>query len=157
MKTAVFDCVVLLQAAANANGAAGACLAFVETGQVNLFLSPAILDEARDVLSRPETRKRFPQLTEEMVDRFLLKVTTLAIVVHDVPAAMQLPRDPTDEPYLNLAIATQASFVVSRDKDLLSIMEDEIFRTAFPALSIVDPKTFLDHVRAEIGKESGGA
>src|SRR5437868_3688372 len=110
MTTAVFDCVVFLQAAANPNGAAGACLAFVESGQVNLFLSRAILDEARDVLRRPETRKRFPQLTEEQVDRFILKITTLGNLVHDVPAASQLPRDPTDEAYLNLAIATHASF-----------------------------------------------
>ena len=92
MTKAVFDCVVLLQAAANPKGAAGACLAFVETGQVKLFLSPPILDEARDVLTRPETRKRFPQLTEDKVDRYLLKVVTLATLLQDVPASMQLPR-----------------------------------------------------------------
>src|SRR5437868_1554057 len=98
MTTAVFDCVVLLQAAANEAGAAGACLALVESGEVTLFLSPAIVEEARDVFLRPRTRKRFPQLTEEKVDRYLLKVATLATFVHDVPAVVQLRRDPADEP-----------------------------------------------------------
>ena len=139
MTPAVFDCVVLLQAAANPEGAAGACLAFVESGHVNLFLSPAILDEARDVFTRPRTRKTFPQLSEQYVDRYLLKVTTLATIVYDVPAAKQLPRDPTDEPYLNLAIATQAPFIVSRDKDLLDLMNDEAFRKQFPDLTILTP------------------
>ena len=108
MTLAVFDCVVLLQAAANPFGPAGACLAFVESGDVKLFLSAAILEEARDVFLRPATRKRFPKLTDENVDRFLLKVATLSTFVHDVPATLQLSRDPTDEMYLHLAMATQA-------------------------------------------------
>jgi hypothetical protein len=43
MTTAVFDCVVLLQAAANSKGPAGACLEFVEAGNVTLFLSTRFL------------------------------------------------------------------------------------------------------------------
>ena len=108
MTTAVFDCVVLLQAAANTKGPAGACLAFVENGRVKIYLSTAILNEARDVFARPATRKRFPKLTKASTERFLLKVTTLATLVQNVPPASNLPRDPKDEPYLNLAIATHA-------------------------------------------------
>jgi putative PIN family toxin of toxin-antitoxin system len=155
MTTAVFDCVVILQAAANQEGPAGACLAFVEAGQVQLFLSPPILNEARDVFARPETRKRFPKLTDNNVERFLLKLAALATLVHDIPVAMQLPRDPADEPYLNLAIAMKVSFIVTRDPDMLSLMEDESFKTTYPTLSIIDPPAFLHHVRAEITREPG--
>jgi len=155
MTTAVFDCVVLLQAAANPQGAAGACLAFVETGHVKLFVSPPIIDEARDVFTRPETRKRFPQLTEDKVDRYLLKVVSLATFLQDVPAAMQLPRDPTDEPYLNLAVAAQASFIVTRDGDMLSLMKDAAFRSGHPTLTIIEPPAFLTHVRTDVAKELG--
>jgi putative PIN family toxin of toxin-antitoxin system len=155
MTPAVFDCVVLLQAAANPSGPAGACLAFVESGDVKLFLSAAILEEARDVLLRPATRKRFPKLTAEKVDRFLLKVATLSTFVHDVPATPQLSRDPTDERYLHLALAAQASFIVSRDKDLLDLMKDDAFRKAYPALAIIDPPSFLTHVRNEIAQKPG--
>ena len=149
MTSAVFDCVVLLQAAANPNAPAGACLAFVESGQVKHYLSTAILNEVRDVFTRPETRKRFPRLTEEMVDRFLLKLTTLAALMPDVPTAMRFPRDPADEPYLNLAIASQAPFIVSRDNDLLDLMKDDEFRKAYPTLTILDPVAFLNHVRTD--------
>ncbi len=155
MTPAVFDCVVLLQAAANSSGPAGACLAFVESGDVKLFLSAAILEEARDVFMRPATRKRFPKLTEEKVDRFLLKVATLSTFVHDVPATGSLSRDPTDEMYLHLALAAQAPFIVSRDKDLLDLMKDDAFRKAYPALAIIDPPSFLTHVRADAAKKPG--
>ena len=153
MTSAVFDCVVLLQAAANPSGPAGACLAFVESGDVKLFLSAAILEEARDVFLRSATRKRFPQLTEENVDRFLLKVATLSTFVHDVPATERFSRDPADEMYLHLAIATQVSFIVSRDKDLLDLMKDDAFRKAYSALAIIDPPSFLTHVRSEIAQK----
>jgi hypothetical protein len=36
-------------------------------------------------------------------------------------------------------------------------MGDEAFRRQFPALSIVEPKAFLDHVRSTISKDVGGA
>ena len=154
MTPAVFDCVVLLQAAANPAGPAGACLTLVESGDVKLFLSSAILEEARDVFLRPATRKRFPKLNQENVDRFLLKVATLAQFVHEIPAGTPLSRDPKDEPYLQLALATQAPFIVSRDKDLLDLMKDEEFRKTYPELVIIDPAAFLKHVRAEIAKEA---
>jgi putative PIN family toxin of toxin-antitoxin system len=155
MIPAVFDCVVLLQAAANPSGPAGACLAFVESGDVKLFLSASVLEEAREVFLRPSTRARFPKLTEDKVDRFLLKVATLSTFVQDVPATPQLSRDPTDERYLHLALAAQAGFIVSRDKDLLDLMKDDAFLKAYPALAIIDPPSFLAYVRSEITKKSG--
>ena len=54
-----------------------------------------------------------------------------------------LSRDPKDEPYLNLAIATDASYLVSRDNDLLDLMTDSEFRTQHPDLKILDPVAFL--------------
>jgi hypothetical protein len=77
--------------------------------------------------------------------------------MHDVPAAMQLPRDPKDEPYLNLAIATKASFIVTRDNDMLSLMKDDEFRKAYPTLAIVDPDAFLSQVRAASAAEEGSS
>ncbi len=155
MILAVFDCVVFLQAAANPAGPAGGCLDLVEKGDVKLFLSPPILEEARDVFLRPSTRKKFPHLTGEEVDRFLLKVASLSTFVQDVPTAPRLSRDPKDEPYLHLAIFSQAAFVVTRDKDLLDLMNDDAFLKACPGLAIVTPPAFATHVRAEIANAAG--
>jgi predicted nucleic acid-binding protein len=68
---AVFNCVILLQAAARRSGPAAECLQAVRGGRLKLFLSPDFLAEVRDVLSRPKTLRKFPALTPEAVDVFL--------------------------------------------------------------------------------------
>ena len=123
------------------------CFEIVDEGLVTLCISPAVLTEVRDVLSRPELVKRFPALSAEWVTAFVTSVADKALVVPDVLNAFVLPRDPKDEPYINLAVATQAEFLVSRDRDLLDLMTDADFRRRFPALKIVDPETFLRTIR----------
>lgn len=147
MITAVFDCMVLLQALTNSQGASGACLVFVEHGRVQLFLSAAILEELHDVLNRPNIRKSFPQLTDENTENYIDQLLELATVFNDVPLMQRLPQDPDDEPYLNLAIAARTSFIVSWDDDLLSLMKQMWFRKDYPSLSIVNPVAFLTHAR----------
>lgn len=71
-----------------------------------------------------------------------------ATVVDNPPAVFRLPRDPKDEPYLNLAIAVGARYLVSRDNDLLDLMTDEspeasAFRQQYPNLTVLDPVSFL--------------
>lgn len=148
MIAAVFDCMVFLQAATNDQGPAFACLAFAEAGNVTLTVSPAILAEVRDVLTRVEIRERFPSLSDERVDLFLQKIAMLATVVADVADAGYPLRDVDDLPYLNLAIAANAGYLVSRDKGLRDLMQEASFVGRFPRLQIVDPVEFLNAVRA---------
>jgi putative PIN family toxin of toxin-antitoxin system len=155
MIPAVFDCMTFLQGVTNRKGPAGACLALVDEKHVKLFVSADILEEIRDVLHRPKIRKSFPTLTDEVVQDFLDHVVETAHAVENVPSAYKLGRDPDDERYLNLAIATQATFLVSRDNDLLDLMKDDAFRKAYSDLAIVDPPTFATHVRSEIAKTTG--
>lgn len=155
MISAVFDCMTFLQAVTNRKGPAGGCLALVDEKQVKLFVSSEILEEVSDVLDRPKIRKAFPTLTDEVVQDFLDHIVETAHALENVPNAYQLSRDPDDERYLNLAIAAQASFLVSRDNDLLDLMKDDAFREAYPNLAIVDPPTFASHVRSEIAKTTG--
>jgi len=155
MIAAVFDSTALLQAAGSKNGPAAACLAFVDEGRVRLFLSAVTLEEIRDVLHRPDVRKAFPKLTDENVLDFLDHLVDKGHMIEDVPSVYRLERDRKDEPFLNLAIATQAPFLVSRDNDLLDLMKNDEFRKAYPALTILDPVAFLKHVRTEIVKDLG--
>ena len=62
-----------------------------------------------------------------------------------------LDRDPKDEIYVNLAIEAGASYLVSRDKDLLDLMNDPDFRSRFPGLTILDPVAFLKELSARGG------
>jgi predicted nucleic acid-binding protein len=65
-----------------------------------------------------------------------------------------LERDPKDAKYVDLAIATKADFLVTRDKDLLDLREKEsprlqIFETLDWQFKIVDPFEMLTFLRKE--------
>jgi len=55
-----------------------------------------------------------------------------------------LSRDRDDDPYLALAKAIGADFLVTGDKDLLSIRRDQLDRASLGRLRIVTPRQFLD-------------
>lgn len=77
------------------------------------------------------------------VNRFIRRATRYAEFVSTVPNRFSLPRDPKDEKYVNLALAANAQLLVSRDNDLLDLMDDDAFRTTYPDLTILDPVAFL--------------
>ena len=64
-------------------------------------------------------------------------------MVPNVPSLCSLPRDPDDEPYINLAIAVDADYLVTWDKDLLDLMQDAGFRAQYPRLTILNPVALL--------------
>ena len=144
---AVFDCMLFLQAVTNEAGPAFACFQLVDEGRLTLCLSPAILAEVKDVLGRPNIRRKFPHLTGERVEEFLARATAKGVVLDEVPEAFRYARDPDDEPYLNLAIAAHAQYLVSRDQDLLDLMAESAFRVRYPGLSVVDPAALLRELR----------
>ena len=79
----VFDCMIFLQGAARRDSPSGLCLLLAEKGLIDLYLSRAILDEIADVLSRPAVRSKFPILTDEIVERFLVTIKGLSTFFAD--------------------------------------------------------------------------
>ena len=142
----VFDCMVFLQGAGRPASPARACFRLVDEEQITLCLSREIVAEVRDVLTRSKVRHRFPLLTQAWVDEFLVTIESKSVFVPEVPHVFTLVRDPKDEPYVNLAVASQAQFLVSRDRDLLDLMNEPAFRRRFPNLQIVDPVAFLQAI-----------
>jgi putative PIN family toxin of toxin-antitoxin system len=142
-RSAVFDCMIFVQALANANGPASACYEFVRGGRLRLDVSPDVLAEVGDVLGRPKVRRKLPGLTDDAVEAFLRDVLDRSAMFSDIPETFRLERDPKDERYINLAIASGASFVVTWDRDLLDLMGDEGFRQEFPSLTILEPTALL--------------
>ena len=119
--------------------------------------APARARSASDVLTRPKTQRRFPLLSPEWAEIFVQNVQSKAVVLADVPRTFPLERDPKDEPYLDLAIAARAHYLVSRDLDLLDLMNDESFRGRYPDLTILDPAAFLQAIgREEQAGQTGG-
>jgi putative PIN family toxin of toxin-antitoxin system len=144
---AVFDCMAYLQAAARPDGPARACLGLVQAGRVTVAMSPAIRAEVEDVLGRPKVRQRFKSLTSEAAAVFLNDLDRLTTTTEVARSIAVLPRDPKDEPYLNLALTVGAKYLVTWDNDLLSLMgenpEGADFRERFPGLIILTPVAFL--------------
>jgi putative PIN family toxin of toxin-antitoxin system len=155
MIAAVFDCVVYIQAVLSSRGPAFACLALAEEEHVSLYISPDILDEVKRSLASPSLRRKYSAITDESVETFLARVVAAATLTQNPPAIFSLRRDPKDEPYLNLAIEQHVPFVVSRDKDLLDLMQDDTFRKTYTWLTVIDPAGFLKHVRAADATEPG--
>lgn len=145
----VLDCMVCLQAAAREQIKAAACFRLAENHHVQLFISRAIVREVTDVLARDYIRARFQTLTDASVASFLERLRYAAELVRTVPRHFNYERrDVKDEPYINLAIEVQAHYLVSRDKDLLDLMnwnreEGREFQKRFRSLQIVTPDDFL--------------
>jgi len=81
MIKAVFDCNVFWQIFFSGAGIGARCWELVTTGQVELFVSPYVLEEICDVLTRPETQARFTTATDENVDVFIEEIIDVATFV----------------------------------------------------------------------------
>jgi putative PIN family toxin of toxin-antitoxin system len=153
----VFDCNVLLQAAAREKSVAAKCLNLAESGLIQICVSREVLAEAEDVLNRPKIRAHFPDLSDEIVGAFLKRLQKLSVLTHPVPKKFSYPRDEDDEPYINLAVAVGADFIVSRDRDLLDLMtghadECKEFRQRFRPLKVIEPVELLKMVEKREGE-----
>lgn len=153
----VFDCNIFLQAAAREKGTAAKCLDLAEDGRVQLFVSREVLAEVEDVLNRPEIRAHFPDLSDEIVGAFLKRLQKHSVLVRPVPKKFSYPRDEDDEPYINLAVAAAADFIISRDRDLLDLMtgyadECKEFRQRFRPLRVIEPAEFLRLIEVREGE-----
>lgn len=67
----VFDCVVFLQGLIKESGPAVTCLEYFEQGRFSLAISPEVLSELQDVLSRSTLRQSFPLLTAAKADALI--------------------------------------------------------------------------------------
>lgn len=144
----VFDCNVLLQAVAREKSVAAKCLNLAESGLIQIRVSREVLAETEDVLNRPKIRAHFPDLSDVIVGAFLKRLQQLSVLAHPVPKKFSYPRDEDDEPYINLAVAAGADFIISRDRDLLDLMtghtdECKEFRQRFRPLRVIEPAELL--------------
>lgn len=155
----VYDCVVFLQGLIKESGPGAECLELFEDGIIELFISEGVLNEIGDVLTRPDLQHKFPLLTQKRAEDLLGGLKERATFLESVPAEFSYDRDPKDEMYVNLALAARATYLVSRDNDLLDLMKEtdtgRDFRERFPSLTILDPVAFLREVEESV-KELGG-
>jgi len=144
----VFDSNVFIQYLLNPAGLAGRCMRTVEDKKAELFVSKEILYELVSVILRPNVFSRLQGMTEPGIDAFVEHVTSISSLIDPVPKKFTLQRDPKDEMVINLAVCSNANYIVSRDNDLLDLMtgytdECKDFRRRFRGLKVVQPSEFL--------------
>jgi putative PIN family toxin of toxin-antitoxin system len=149
---AVFDCNVFLQAMISSRGPAHECWQRVVSGEVMLYVTKFIVDEIRGLPSHPNLR-RLKNLTPERVERFIAGLLQLAVSADTPPSVFEYARDPDDAHYVNLALATDSQLIVSNDKDLLALMEDDDrdgqrLRADYPQFRVFTPAEFLKVLNA---------
>jgi len=148
----VFDCNIFFQAPISPTGPAGQSLEAAADGRCSLFVAEFVLDELRDVTSRPAIVSRF-NLTDERLSLFVEAIMEIATMLVSIPHVFDFPRDPKDAAYVDLAIAAHAKLIVSRDLDLLSLgdsstSEGRDFKNRFPELQILTPTELLNLLSA---------
>lgn len=142
MPKAVIDTTVLVSAflRLNVGGVSTELLHFAERASFDLFLSPQILDELKRVLlTKRHLRARY-QYDDAAALEFTDGVAELATVITDLPD-VKIVRDPTDDMIIACAIAAGADYLVTRDKDLLSL-------GSHGATAIITPEAFLGVLRS---------
>jgi putative PIN family toxin of toxin-antitoxin system len=136
---------VFVQTVISEKGPAARLFALAESRAIELFVSTAVLEEVAEVLERPRLRAKSPRLTFQRIDQFLDRLRRVATWIREIPEVVRLNRDPRDEVYLNLAIAADAEYIVTRDRDLLDLMQPGTSGgVQLPAgLAIITPEEFL--------------
>jgi len=149
----VFDCNIVIQAISNDGGPSGRALALLQRGEIDVFVSRAVIGELRAVLQYPSVRTKLPGLKDQRIELFLQQFSFRATLLRHVPHSFTYPRATQDEPYIDLAIAAKATHLVSRDNDLLSLASDysmigKEFRQKCPNLKLLNPVAFLSEIAA---------
>ncbi len=123
------------------SGAPKRLLEAVRAGLCTAFASPRILSELLRVLSYPRLERRASSLGTTPA-ALVRDWSSIVLVVPDAPSPLRC-RDAADEPYLGVAVAVRAHFLVTGDKDLLSL--EKVAQTR-----IVGAQEFLNQLaRAE--------
>ena len=112
----------------------------------------------REVMTRPEFLAKFESVTETMVEKYLEQLAKKSTFVRSVPKRFTLSRDQDDEPYINLAIESEADYIVTRDNDLLDLMtgfdnDSKEFRQKFRPLKVIEPLELLKIVEEKTKKD----
>lgn len=145
MIRAVFDANILVSAflsREHPGGVSNELLRFGRERVIELLLSPEIVGEALTILlTSQRLRDRYLYTGSAAVAFFDDLRDVITPVIDPQPTPGAVPRDPDDDKIIACAVAANAEYLVSRDRDLLSLAN-------FAGIAIVSPEAFLHIVRA---------
>jgi uncharacterized protein len=149
MIKAVFDANVLVSGFLSRNnpgGVSNELLRFVITGAIDLCLSPEIVEEVVEVLTREKRAQRRYGYSLDQIGEFRANLIALATMIDNPPSTSgAVPRDPDDDKIVACAVAASAEHIVSRDDHLLSL-------GSYAGIPIRTPEQFIHLVRRDFGR-----
>ena len=111
-------------------------------GKREVYLSEAIERELRGVISALSKKLSKDQMVflEEKIQQLMSHARRVSVTTH-----LALSRDVKDDHYLSLCKAAKADFLISGDKDLLSMPEETLNKNGI-SCRIITPREFLEEV-----------
>ncbi len=141
MLSAVLDSATLVSALLTPGGVTDGIIRQTRNGAFTCCLSDEILGETQRVLMEaPRLRERYVY-SDEDVQTFILSLREAAVLIGNLPPLTGIVRDPNDDMVIACASAASADYIVTRDKDLLSL------RT-YDSTTIVTPEIFMETLRS---------
>jgi len=119
----VLDTNVLLSGLMLPESVTGRIVRAWRAAQFELVLSEPMLDEIGRVLAYPKIERRL-KWDQKTISRFVLLLQFKADVVDISSTIVEVPRDPQDVPVLATLVAGGADYLVTGDKDLLTLGQD---------------------------------
>ena len=141
MKRVVLDANVFVSALISRAGPPARVLQQWEEERFAVVISEAILQELDRVLHYPRLCQKY-KLSEERISRFLRLLRRQCVFVEPTKHLTVIERDPTDDRYLECAIAGDAEIIVSGDDHLLSL-------ATYKDIQILSPAGFLGFLKLD--------
>ena len=120
-------------------GASYELIRFAGEGLFELCLCEEILAETAHALVRSKRSKRLYSYSDENVFEYCSALNQFATIVTDLPT-IKLVRDSADDKIVACALAADADYIVTRDKDLLSLEQ-------YDEIKMITPERFLHLLR----------
>jgi len=134
----VADTNVLISAILKDKDPEAVLLYIIESPDIEWIASNVILSEYKEVLRR----KKFG-LSEELIGKWVSMIDLLTTVI-DIDASIDFPRDRKDAKFLECAIAGNAQFFITGDRDFIhaqKLMDTTIISVSKYKEKVVDKST----------------
>lgn len=141
MTRIVIDTNILVSAILTPKGNPAKILKLILQGKLNLIISPAILEETRQVFNYPKLVKLMKKnkITRKEVYDFLGKMSKVAVITPGKLEIDAIPDDPADNKILACAVEGKADYIISGDQHLINLK-------SYGKIKILTPSQYLENM-----------
>jgi putative PIN family toxin of toxin-antitoxin system len=152
----VLDTNVLLAGLVSGSSASQKVVDSLQARKAIPLLSPPVLAEYRAILLNPAIAAKFENLTPRRVETALHRLRYVGDEYDPVRVRFELERDPHDAMFVELALAGDATHLVTMDPDLLTLPTARTdagkrFRQRIRHLRVQTPQVFIEEWGSTFG------